>query len=42
VAAAVIAYLVYRRRRAALSPTPAEDTDADASRDALTSGSSRS
>jgi membrane protein DedA with SNARE-associated domain len=42
VAAAVIAYLVYRRRRAALSPTPAEDTDADASRDALTSGTSRS
>jgi membrane protein DedA with SNARE-associated domain len=42
VAAAVIAYLVYRRRRAALSPTPAEDTDVDASRDALTSGTSRS
>jgi membrane protein DedA with SNARE-associated domain len=42
VAAALIAYLVYRRRRGGLSPTPAEDTDADASRDALTSGSSRS
>jgi membrane protein DedA with SNARE-associated domain len=42
VAAAVIAYLVYRRRRAAVSPTPAEDTDADTSRDALTSGTSRS
>jgi membrane protein DedA with SNARE-associated domain len=42
VAAAVIAYLVYRRRRAVLSPTPAEDTDTDTSRDALTSGSSRS
>jgi membrane protein DedA with SNARE-associated domain len=41
VAAAVIAYLVYRRRRAALSPAPAEDTDADASRDALTSGQPR-
>ena len=42
VAAAVIAYLVYRRRRAAVSPTPAEDTDADTSRDTLTSGTSRS
>src|SRR5918911_314238 len=42
VAAAVIAYLVYRRRRAALSPAPADDTDADTSRDALTSGTSRS
>src|SRR5438105_2458326 len=42
VAVAVIAYLVYRRRRAALSPPPAEDTDADTSRDALTSGTSRS
>ena len=42
VAAAVIAYLVYKRRRAALSSTPAEDTDANAPRDALTSGTSRS
>jgi membrane protein DedA with SNARE-associated domain len=42
VAAAVLAYLVYRRRRAALAPAPAEDTDVDASRDALTSGNSRS
>jgi membrane protein DedA with SNARE-associated domain len=41
VAAAVIAYLVYRRRRAARSPAPAQDTDADASRDALTSGQPR-
>ena len=42
VAAAVIAYLVYKRRRAALSSTPAEDTDVDAPWDALTSGTSRS
>ena len=45
VSVAVIAYLIYRvytRRRAALSPAPAEDTDADASRDALTSGTPRS
>jgi membrane-associated protein len=42
VAAAVIAYLIYRCRRATLSPTPDADTDADASKDALTSGSSRS
>src|SRR5437763_4043058 len=42
VAAALIAYLGYRRRRAAPSPAPAEDTEADTSRDTLTSGTSRS
>jgi membrane protein DedA with SNARE-associated domain len=41
VAAAVIAYLVYRHRRLARAPAPAEDTDADASRDALSSGQHR-
>ena len=44
VAVAVIAYLVYRvyrRRRATLCPTPTEDTAADASRDALSSGNPR-
>jgi membrane protein DedA with SNARE-associated domain len=44
VAAAAIAYLVYRayrRRRAALAPTPVEDTATDASRDTVTSGTPR-